>query len=125
MDKGQLYILHAVISGGIEVLLHHSMAGTKTYHIKTIYVPLLYAIARYKNVNTYKDIFGQLSGPIRDGRLRFILDYEKAAIRAAKETFPNADVQGCAFHQARNRKTGGLGLRQFIKEPKKIGAVMI
>ncbi|VDM83650.1 unnamed protein product [Strongylus vulgaris] len=66
MDKGQLYILHGVISGGI-----------------------------------------------------------KAAIWVAKETFPNADVQGCAFHLALawNRKAGDLGLRQLIKGRRRLGQV--
>ncbi|RCN52761.1 hypothetical protein ANCCAN_01138 [Ancylostoma caninum] len=107
MDKGQLYIVHAVVSGGIEV-------------------PILYAITRYKNVETYRTIFDRLSEIVADSRLeRIVLDFEKAAIRAAREEFPNTEVQGCAFHlaQAWNRMAKELGLAQFVKGKKKIGAV--
>ncbi|KIH63167.1 hypothetical protein ANCDUO_06536 [Ancylostoma duodenale] len=49
-------------------------------------------------------------------RLRIILDYEKAAVKAAKATFPESVVQGCAFHlaQAWNRKSKEKGLRQYV-----------
>ncbi|KAK6009559.1 hypothetical protein OSTOST_25503 [Ostertagia ostertagi] len=50
-------------------------------------------------------------------RLRILLDYEKAAITAAKRCFPSASVQGCAFHlaQAWNRKRDALGLHIRLK----------
>ncbi|KAL6737807.1 hypothetical protein Aduo_011420 [Ancylostoma duodenale] len=55
MDKGQLYI-----------------------------VPILYAVTCRKTVATYKAIFKQLKDIIDTGEgLRIILDFEKAAIRAA------------------------------------------
>ncbi|RCN37732.1 hypothetical protein ANCCAN_16351 [Ancylostoma caninum] len=40
-------------------------------------------------------------------------DFLQAAIRAAKEAFPNAEVHGCGFHlaQAWNRKAAEYGLR--------------
>ncbi|VDK56060.1 unnamed protein product, partial [Cylicostephanus goldi] len=68
MDKGQLYVLHAAIQGVIEV-------------------PILYAVTRYKTVETYKRIFEKLCETPGDCNDRFILDFEKAAIRAAKERF--------------------------------------
>ncbi|VDN23610.1 unnamed protein product [Cylicostephanus goldi] len=106
MDKGQLYVLHAAVQGGIEV-------------------PILYAVARYKNVETYKTIFGSLREILGEFSDRFILDFEKAAIRAAKETFPEADVQGCAFHLAQswNRMAVNLGVQKFVKGPKAVLAV--
>lgn len=49
--------------------------------------------------------------------LRIILDFEMAAIKAAKIIFPTASIEGCAFHLARtsNRKRDQLGLRKFIR----------
>ncbi|EYC34233.1 hypothetical protein Y032_0001g316 [Ancylostoma ceylanicum] len=58
MDKGQLYVIHGVVSGGIEV-------------------PPLYAITRHKNVATYRTIFGRLREAIPDDRLKIVLDFEK------------------------------------------------
>ncbi|RCN34673.1 hypothetical protein ANCCAN_19492, partial [Ancylostoma caninum] len=106
MDKGQLYI-------------------QQMFSVK-LQVPILYAITRRKTVATYKAIFRQLKDIIGAGEeLRIILDFEKAAIRAARETFTNARVKGCAFHLARawNRMAKELGLMRFIKGPKQIRAV--
>ncbi|EYC14694.1 hypothetical protein Y032_0039g108 [Ancylostoma ceylanicum] len=106
MDKGQLYTIHAVVRGGVEV-------------------PILYAIARRKNFATYTTIFSRLKEVIGEHRLRIVLDFEKAAIRAAKEAFPDAVVQGCAFHlaQALNRMAEELRLRRFIRGKKRVRAV--
>ncbi|CAJ0602128.1 unnamed protein product [Cylicocyclus nassatus] len=103
MDKGQLYVVHAAIQGGIEV-------------------PLLYAVTRFKTVGTYKIVFESLREVLGEYKERFVVDFEKAAIRAARETFPEADVQGCAFHlaQAWNRASVNLGLRKFIRGPKAV-----
>ncbi|KAK5965157.1 hypothetical protein GCK32_001021 [Trichostrongylus colubriformis] len=62
-------------------------------------IPLLFAITERKNARTTLD-------------LRIVLDFEKAAIKAAKKCFPSASVQGCGFHlaQAWNRKRDALGL---------------
>ncbi|KHJ79747.1 hypothetical protein OESDEN_20597, partial [Oesophagostomum dentatum] len=53
--------------------------------------------------------------------LRFILDFEKAAITAARKTFTNATVEGCGWHlaQAWTRKRNSLGLRPYILGRKK------
>ncbi|KHJ81550.1 hypothetical protein OESDEN_18763, partial [Oesophagostomum dentatum] len=79
MEKGQLYTIHAVCNNGFEV-------------------PLLFAITRRKDYETYKVIFGRLRELISDENIRIVLDFEKAAIRAVREKFPNAQLQGCAFH---------------------------
>ncbi|CAJ0606947.1 unnamed protein product [Cylicocyclus nassatus] len=103
MDKGQLYVVHGAIQGGIEV-------------------PLLYAVTRFKTVGTYKIVFESLREVLGEYKERFVVDFEKAAIRAARETFPETDVQGCAFHlaQAWNRASVNLGLRKFIRGPKAV-----
>ncbi|RCN48142.1 hypothetical protein ANCCAN_05827 [Ancylostoma caninum] len=84
-------------------------------------VPILYAITRRKDIATYRTIFGQLKEVIGEHGLKIILDFEKAAIRAAREAFPDAVVQRCAFHlaQAWNRMAKELGL-QFIRGKKRI-----
>ncbi|EYB86607.1 hypothetical protein Y032_0276g1098 [Ancylostoma ceylanicum] len=51
MDKGQLYVIHGVVSSGIEV-------------------PLLYEITRYKNLATYRTNFGRLREAIPVDRLK-------------------------------------------------------
>ncbi|RCN51453.1 hypothetical protein ANCCAN_02404 [Ancylostoma caninum] len=87
MDKGQLYTIHAVIRGGVEI-------------------PILYAITRHKNIATYRTIFRRLRKIIaeRPG-LRIVLDFEKVATRVAMEAFDEGTVEGCAFQlaQAWNR----------------------
>ncbi|EYC14696.1 hypothetical protein Y032_0039g108 [Ancylostoma ceylanicum] len=95
------------------------------YSEKVIAVPILYAIARRKNFATYTTIFSRLKEVIGEHRLRIVLDFEKAAIRAAKEAFPDAVVQGCAFHlaQALNRMAEELRLRRFIRGKKRVRAV--
>ncbi|KIH62096.1 hypothetical protein ANCDUO_07623 [Ancylostoma duodenale] len=102
MDKEQLYTVHAVVRGGVEI-------------------PILYAITRHKNIVTYRTIFRRLRKIIgeRPG-LRIVLDFKKAAIRAAREAFEGASVEGCAFHlaQAWNRMSKELGLRRFVRGPK-------
>ncbi|RCN33095.1 hypothetical protein ANCCAN_21079 [Ancylostoma caninum] len=82
--KSQLYTIHGVCSNGVEV-------------------PLLYAISSKKTEQVYTIIFGHMRdelGAAVPPRLRVVLDYEKAAINAVKRVFPNATVQGCAFHLA-------------------------
>ncbi|KIH68082.1 hypothetical protein ANCDUO_01580 [Ancylostoma duodenale] len=111
MEKGQLYTIHASCNGEMEV-------------------PILYAITRSKKQATYRTIFGALKEVLnRHGapeRLRIILDYEKAAVKAAKATFPESVVQGCAFHlaQAWNGKSKEKGLRQYIVGKKRAPVVI-
>ncbi|KAK6042381.1 hypothetical protein COOONC_20114 [Cooperia oncophora] len=56
-----------------------------------------------------------------DAPRRIILDFEKAAIKAAREVFPTASVQGCGFHlaQAWNRSCIALGLKKYILGPER------
>ncbi|KAL6735804.1 hypothetical protein Aduo_006211 [Ancylostoma duodenale] len=101
MEKGQLYTIHATCNGEMEL-------------------PILYAVTRSKKVQTYRTIFGALKEVLdRFGapqRLRILLDYEKAAIKAARAIFTESVVQECAFHlaQAWNRQSAFLGLRQYV-----------
>ncbi|KAK6062214.1 hypothetical protein COOONC_00112 [Cooperia oncophora] len=89
----QLYCVHGVCDGGVEV-------------------PLLYAMTAHKTEGVYTKIFGHLKDlfeqyrPRPVQRLRIVLDFEKASIAAARRLFPEAKVEGCAFHlaQAWNRR---------------------
>ncbi|PIO61597.1 hypothetical protein TELCIR_16876 [Teladorsagia circumcincta] len=95
----QLYCVHGVCSGGIEV-------------------PLMYCITAKKTEETYLKVFGHLKSNITgDAPRRAILDFEKAAITATRKIFPRASVEGCAFHlaQAWNRRRDALGLRRYMQ----------
>ncbi|VDO51561.1 unnamed protein product [Haemonchus placei] len=67
--NGQLYTIHGVMANSVDV-------------------PLLFAITTRKNERVYERIFGKLKEAIEaaGGRnnIRILLDYEKAAINAAK-----------------------------------------
>ncbi|KAL6734982.1 hypothetical protein Aduo_005468 [Ancylostoma duodenale] len=103
----QLYCIHAVCAGGVEV-------------------PILFAITAKKTAKEYTKIFNHVKEQIsKSGRedicpTRIILDFEKAAIKAAKKVFPNSKVEGCAFHlsQAWNRRMDELGLQTYINGDK-------
>ncbi|XGW26242.1 hypothetical protein V3C99_007117 [Haemonchus contortus] len=95
----QLYSLHGVCSHGVEV-------------------PLVFCITEKKTREVYKRIFEQLKRNVEgEGPQRIVLDFEKAAIQAAKLVFPSATIEGCAFHlaQAWNRKRDSLALRKHIQ----------
>ncbi|VDP21125.1 unnamed protein product [Heligmosomoides polygyrus] len=93
------------------------------YTIHRTHVPLLHAITDKKSQATYRAIVSELEGVLArmpggyNRELRIILDFERAAIKAAKITVPMASVEGWAFHLARawNRKRDQLGLRKFIR----------
>ncbi|KHJ90610.1 hypothetical protein OESDEN_09545 [Oesophagostomum dentatum] len=98
----QVYVIHGVCSGSVDV-------------------PLVYSIMERKTREQYEMVLA----PLRDQLIRFganlnelrvILDYEKAAIAAVRNTFHQSEVQGCAFHLALawNRRRNSLGLTRFI-----------
>ncbi|KAK6046994.1 hypothetical protein COOONC_15501 [Cooperia oncophora] len=60
---------------------------------------------------TYETVFSTIRGAVtRATRLgsSVVLDSERASISTAKRVFPNASVEGCAFHlaQASGRRRG-------------------
>ncbi|KAK6020165.1 hypothetical protein OSTOST_14186 [Ostertagia ostertagi] len=98
--SGQLYVLHGVTGNGVDV-------------------SLLYAITTRKTEDIYERIFSAIREamtPPAHQDLRIVLDFEKAAVLAARKIFTNASVEGCAFHLARAwaRKRNAHGLRQYI-----------
>ncbi|KAK6022403.1 hypothetical protein OSTOST_11903 [Ostertagia ostertagi] len=85
-------------------------------------VPLLFALTDKKTTRAYTVVWKELKGVLETeqrplGRINIVLDFERAAISAVKKVFPNADVQGCAFHLSRawNREAYRLGLRKFLR----------
>lgn len=86
----------------------------------------MFAVTAKKTEKTYDRIFGHLKRTLEQAGLRgggeglrIVLDFEQAAINAAKTSFPNAKIEGCSFHlaQAWNRRKDALGLRQHIEGP--------
>ncbi|XGW34744.1 hypothetical protein V3C99_018621, partial [Haemonchus contortus] len=100
----QLYCVHGVCNGGVEV-------------------PLLYSMTARKTEDVYLRIFGHLKNLFERYRprpmqpLRIVLDFEKASIAAVRRLFPEAKVEGCAFHlaQAWNRRRDTCNLRKFMQ----------
>ncbi|CAJ0593644.1 unnamed protein product [Cylicocyclus nassatus] len=111
-NLAQLYCVHVVCAGGVEV-------------------PLLYALTARKHEATYRRIFTclqnnfELFRPRPMQRLRVVLDFEHAAINAAYSVFPDAVVQGCSFHlsQSWNRKRDSCRITRFIRGPGRDGVV--
>ncbi|CAJ0596568.1 unnamed protein product [Cylicocyclus nassatus] len=96
-------------------------------------IPLLFAITRSKREDDYVFMFDKLKTAIQEAnesqedlRLRVILDFELAAINAARRVFPSSSVEGCAWHssQAWVRKRNSLGILQFLKGNGKCGSVV-
>ncbi|VDO86919.1 unnamed protein product [Heligmosomoides polygyrus] len=79
--NGQLYTIHGVCSD-------------------KAHMPLLHAITDRKTQATYRAIFSELEGVLArmpggyNRELRIILDFERAAMKAAKITFPTASIEG-------------------------------
>ncbi|KAL6723730.1 hypothetical protein Aduo_018706 [Ancylostoma duodenale] len=103
-DNAQLYTIHGVCNNAVEV-------------------PLLHAVTTKKTVQTYARIFETVRQELEAVRIgksevivRVILDFEKAAINAAKRTFDKAELEGCGWHlsQAWTRKRDNTGLRQYV-----------
>lgn len=84
-NNGQLYTIHGVCNGKVTV-------------------PLVFALTNKKTEEVYAVIFSMLKdleeavecGP----DLRILLDFERAAMSAARTVFPGGRVEGYAFHLA-------------------------
>ncbi|KAK6052954.1 hypothetical protein COOONC_09543 [Cooperia oncophora] len=74
-----------------------------------------------KNQRIYERIFQAVRDAIIAAGgpedIRIVLDFEKAAINAARRCFPSASVEGCAFHLARawNKQRDDLGLLPQVR----------
>lgn len=89
-------------------------------------MPIIYVLCTNKKTSTYNTIFQQIKTDQPTYQPKQInLDFELAAINAAKSVFEGADVQGCLFHLkqsvVRNLASNGLKERyekdlRFAKE---------
>jgi len=100
--------------------MHHSeylvcdgtfeMAPNSAYQVYTIHgfvqgesVPLVWAVLPNKTTDTYKELFGVIRSALTTtfgsiGDMKYVLtDFERAAINAVKDVFPEVVVKGCGF----------------------------
>ncbi|KFM58704.1 hypothetical protein X975_17494, partial [Stegodyphus mimosarum] len=87
-----------------------------TWHAKVgnSYPPCVYILLPKKDLGTYNRMFEIIKVLLPNMMpQKVLLDFEKAAINAAKIAFPEADVKGCYFHlcQSLIRKISNVGLR--------------
>ncbi|KAF7685032.1 hypothetical protein CDIK_4219, partial [Cucumispora dikerogammari] len=80
--------------------------------------PLVYVIMKNKKERSYKKAFDFINQKHDVNPRYIILDFETAAINAARNAFHESDVKACLFHygQAIWRKVQALGLTQLYKE---------
>jgi hypothetical protein len=62
-------------------------------------MPSVYALLPNKNEDTYRRLFMALNG-LREGLAprSILVDFEMAAINAARALYPGSDIRGCYFH---------------------------
>ncbi|KAJ6641761.1 hypothetical protein Bhyg_06704, partial [Pseudolycoriella hygida] len=84
-----------------------------------LHFPLVYVLASKKDYFTYEGLFNQLK--VADKRLqpkKIMIDFEKAAHKAAEDVFEGVEVSGCFFHfcQCLYRKIQECGLQKTYIE---------
>ncbi|KAJ6640393.1 hypothetical protein Bhyg_13144 [Pseudolycoriella hygida] len=84
-----------------------------------LHFPLVYVLASKKDYFTYEGLFNQLK--VADKRLqqkKIMIDFEKAAHKAAEDVFEGVEVSGCFFHfcQCLYRKIQECGLKKTYIE---------
>lgn len=80
-------------------------------------VPLVYALLRRKNTETYENLIAEiLKIAPRWSPRTIMLDFEQASISAFESAFPNAALSGCYFHlrQSIHRKLQVSKILWFI-----------
>ncbi|CAJ0595579.1 unnamed protein product [Cylicocyclus nassatus] len=105
MEEGQVYTVHGVCNGGFEM-------------------PLMFAIMTRKREEDFRVVFEKLKEKINaampesgEQQLKFVVDFDLAAITAAAQVFPRCSIEGCSWHlsQVWVRKRNTLGLLRFLK----------
>ena len=65
--------------------------------------PVLYALLPDKKLSTYKNFFEIVKSLHQDVAPKYLsCDFEQAIHSAAKESFPDVEINGCLFHLAQN-----------------------
>lgn len=84
-------------------------------------IPCLFVLLPNKMEETYRRLFNQVAvlQPLLHPQT-ISMDFEKAAINAASDCFPNVTVHGCFFHLSQNvyRKVQSLGLQEKYQADK-------
>ncbi|KAK6035787.1 hypothetical protein COOONC_26708 [Cooperia oncophora] len=120
--------LYAIVADGVHSLHPKSLGyHAQLYCVhgvcsREVDLPLMFCITEKKTRRVYKKIFEHLKANLRgETPRRIVLDFEKAAIHAAKMVFPTASVECCAFHlaQAWSRKRNALTLKKYIQGPER------
>lgn len=78
-------------------------------------IPCLYCLLPNKTQDTYRRLWTELKTIVPTGNPSSIMmDFEKAAINAVQDVYPNANIQGCLYHLSQNiyRKVQSLGLQE-------------
>jgi len=81
-------------------------------------LPCMYILLPNKTQITYRRLFEEIKVlQPQVHPLTITIDFEKAAINAASECFPNVEIHGCFFHLAQNifRKVRAVGLQERYK----------
>lgn len=78
-----------------------------------------------KTYGTYRAIFRAIKKELPNWEpTQITVDFEMATIKAAREVFPNAKIQGCNFHLAKNvvKNLGTHGLKKRYETDGKFAA---
>ena len=87
------------------------MAPDSAYQVYTVHgfrvsegLPLVWALLPNTTTETYKELFGCLRSALIDkfgnvGAMKYaVLDFERAALNAIGDVFPEVKAKGCIFH---------------------------
>lgn len=88
-------------------------------------IPLIFVLTTNKTTATYPTIFEMIKKDVPNfNPTQITVDFEMAAINAAKKAFPNAKIQGCHFHLAKNvvKNLGQHGLKTRYESDIKFAA---
>ena len=78
-------------------------------------IPCFYCLLLNKTQETYRRLWTELKTIIPTGDPSLVMmDFEKAAINAVQDVYPDANIQGCLYHLSQNiyRKVQSLGLQE-------------
>ncbi|KAF9417931.1 hypothetical protein HW555_005076, partial [Spodoptera exigua] len=100
--------------------LHFDLGSSKTHNN---IIPVIYALLANKTRATNKILFRLIKSQIPQFNPKIILlDFEKAAMLAVKDIFPETSVRGCFFHFSRSlwRKADEIGITKSVLSRKHI-----
>lgn len=111
---------------------HSAPIGYQLYTIhvllnETVTIPMVFCIAKDKTEVTYNKIFSTLKehNPLLNPA-SIMIDYERAALNALTQNFPNAEIQGCFFHFGQSiwRHIQAHGLQQRYQNDEEFAVIL-